>query len=708
MKVPYCIFLAVVLNNIVLPASLFAQGFVCDGRFFISLAAAQGSVESPDTDVFKIDFSQDDINFADNVVFSGIEFNGIGYNRKDNFIYGIRGTRNAQNKLPIVRLFPDGSYEVLPLGEGEINDVTWQFVAGDCSPDGYFVVYDQTSQQLHYLDVSGEEVTLHASLPLRWAPEIGIDDFYVAMDDFAFDVSGDGTLYSYQRNYDFIPKESEQTRGALLKINGDLNSPNAGTVLTVGQLDPDIVVNMGALFFNTAGQLYGYASSTPFYPIPPGLTHNRLIAIDKATAETQLVEVGPVATSNDGCSCPFTLGMQMQAISPPDACQGVIDYEVTISNSSANSVSGITFTDTLPGGMTVVDLSSLEDVVHEIADDTGVGFEIVTLENMSLPPGSDISFTISVSSRGLSGTFGHQAYLTNVPVALGTVLVSDDTTTTEPYDPTVVTITEEIPQLELNRDTLICEGEPIVLSAVVDPTWSYYWTNDDGFYSEETSPRVTIPEGRDSTYYFVHQKKGDCELIDSLLIRTTPAPTLELAADTTITLGTAIPLAPSLIADAEVTYQWSPAEGLSCTDCANPQASPTTTTEYTLVVSNPLGCTVSGSITVEVIEQEPEPEPETGEGVLIPNAFSPNDDRLNDVFFPVASANTTCHLLEIYNRWGELVFRQTDFAPNDATHGWDGTYRGQMASTGTYTYRLVTTRDADQQKEYQGTLHLIK
>ena len=707
MKILYCIFLTLFLKCI-LPPSLFAQGFVCDGRFFISLAAAKGSVASPNTDIFKIDFSQGNVDFTGNVVFSGVGFNGMGYNRQDNFIYGIGSTLNAQKKHPIVRLSSDGSYEELTLGEGKINEVTWQFAAGDCSPEGYFVVYDRNTQQLHYLDVSGEDVILHASLPLQWSADVGIDDFYVAMDDFAFDVSGDGTIYSYQRNYDFIPKESEQTRGALLKINGDLTSPTAGTVSVVGQLDPDIVVNMGALFFTTAGKLYGYASSTPFYPIPPGLTHNRLVAIDKLTAETQLVAVGPVATSNDGCSCPFTLGMQMQAVSPPDACQSTIDYEVTINNSSSDSVSGLTFTDTLPDGMTILAISSLEDVPYEIADDTGVGFGVLTLENMFLPPSTDVSFVIRVSSRGLFGTFEHQAYLTNLPVSLGSVLVSDDPITAEPFDPTFVTVTEEVPRVELNRDTLICEGVPIVLSAMVDSDWSYYWTNPDGFYSEEANPSVTIPEGQDSAYYFVHQKKGNCELVDSLLIRTSPVPTLVLATDTTIVLGTSIPLAPSLAAESEVTYQWTPAEGLSCTDCANPQASPTATTEYELLASNPVGCTSRGSVTVAVVEQALEPKPEPKAEVHIPNAFSPNNDRLNDVFFPVATTNTTCQLLEIYNRWGELIFRKTDFSPNDAACGWDGTYQGKAVSAGTYLYRLVATVDAEQQKEYQGTLHLIK
>ncbi len=50
----------------------------------------------------------------------------------------------------------------------------------------------------------------------------------------------------------------------------------------------------------------------------------------------------------------------------------------------------------------------------------------------------------------------------------------------------------------------------------------------------------------------------------------------------------------------QVNYQWSPAEGLSCTDCPNPVASPAVTTTYTLVVSDTYGCAIEDEVTIEV------------------------------------------------------------------------------------------------------------
>ena len=57
----------------------------------------------------------------------------------------------------------------------------------------------------------------------------------------------------------------------------------------------------------------------------------------------------------------------------------------------------------------------------------------------------------------------------------------------------------------------------------------------------------------------------------------------------------------------QVEYQWTPAEGLSCTDCPNPIATPATTTTYTLVVSDTYGCSIEDEITIEVSESIPAP-----------------------------------------------------------------------------------------------------
>ncbi len=698
---------ALLLFTTALSQSTLAQGFVCDGRFFISLYADQ-EADNPDsersTELYKINFGQGEVDFTDNVLFPNIELNGLGYNSKDNLMYGVSSRLTLQGIKNVVRLYPDGTYEVLALGEGEIQEIQWGFAAASCSSDGYYVVQDRENQQMHYLDVTGDKVRLHASFPLKWAPDVAeaIGDFHVAMDDFAFDLDDQKTIYSYQRDHNLDPKEAEQTRGRLLRIDADLASPTVGTVSLVGEPDKGTVVHIGAMFFDTGGKLYGYGSATPFNPNPPGLTHERLVAIDKTTGKIELIGTGPLAQGSDGCSCPFAIGVQLQAIEAVGNCESTVRYEVTISNSSASAITNVVFTDTLPDGMRIASLTFPDDISYSLAEGTGVGASLLTLEDLSLPPGTDVSFVIEADVRGLLGTFQHQAHLTNLPTAVGTTVVSDDPATDQPYDPTTVTITQVTPLATIMADTVVCENQPMALLAVSDPAWSFHWSGPDGFYSQETAPTVELSGEQDSVYYYFHQQLETCAVVDSVLVRVAALPEPTLISDTTIALGEAIPLAPTEGDDVTFTYQWQPSEDLSCSDCANPIASPVATTTYEVTVSNAQGCVRSAQVLITV--EEPITVP--AGGVHVPNAFSPNGDGRNDVFMPVANRQVVFRVLEVYNRWGEQVFRSDNFSATDQASGWDGTYRGQRVTAGTYTFRLVATEE-EKNREYRGKLHLL-
>jgi gliding motility-associated-like protein len=76
--------------------------------------------------------------------------------------------------------------------------------------------------------------------------------------------------------------------------------------------------------------------------------------------------------------------------------------------------------------------------------------------------------------------------------------------------------------------------------------------------------------------------------------------------------------------------------------------------------------------------------------MFVPSAFSPNKDGKNDVFLPrsILIFNNTGnpikdYNMEIYNKWGEKVFES-----NDATLGWDGTYKSQNCQEGVYIYKV--------------------
>ena len=86
----------------------------------------------------------------------------------------------------------------------------------------------------------------------------------------------------------------------------------------------------------------------------------------------------------------------------------------------------------------------------------------------------------------------------------------------------------------------------------------------------------------------------------------------------------------------------------------------------------------------------------------IPTAFSPNGDNIND-FFSVSDGIYNNFQMLIYNQWGTLVFQTNNPSP-----GWNGTFEGSEAPSGSYSYR-VTFQNADNTSvNRSGTFVLIR
>lgn len=89
--------------------------------------------------------------------------------------------------------------------------------------------------------------------------------------------------------------------------------------------------------------------------------------------------------------------------------------------------------------------------------------------------------------------------------------------------------------------------------------------------------------------------------------------------------------------------------------------------------------------------------------VYIPNTFSPNGDGLNDVFKPVTSNKGSDYSLQIFNRWGALMFRTTNISD-----GWDGRYLNEPCKTETYVYLIQLMAGDGEKKEFKGTVMLLR
>jgi len=167
--------------------------------------------------------------------------------------------------------------------------------------------------------------------------------------------------------------------------------------------------------------------------------------------------------------------------------------------------------------------------------------------------------------------------------------------------------------------------------------------------------------------------------------------------DTTILEGLTTTITVTANVNNSIGYVWTPAEGLSCTDCASPVARPMQNTLYHVVATDANGCTDADSALVQV---------EDLGNIYVPNSFSPNGDGANDTYqvFGLKPEFMKRFYFAVYDRWGEQVFssEQIDFV-------WDGTFKGKALPPAVYVYYLKQVLiGADDIEEHKGSILLLR
>ena len=147
-------------------------------------------------------------------------------------------------------------------------------------------------------------------------------------------------------------------------------------------------------------------------------------------------------------------------------------------------------------------------------------------------------------------------------------------------------------------------------------------------------------------------------------------------------------------------YLWTPSSLLDCSTCAVPNGIASTSQTYTLTVTSDSGCVATDNVNIFVECK--------AANLYLPTAFTPNNDGLNDYFYPMTRGIKNINHFIIYNRQGQLVFEAKNFSPNTRKSGWDGNYKGAAESSGSYVYFLDATCEAGETLHKKGSVILIR
>lgn len=250
------------------------------------------------------------------------------------------------------------------------------------------------------------------------------------------------------------------------------------------------------------------------------------------------------------------------------------------------------------------------------------------------------------------------------------------------------------PILQVTPNQEICSGG--IAQINVSGALNYFWQPQGSGTSNQFSPSSTTP------YTIVGIDVNGCESSISTSIIVFPNPIAELEAQPSITTSDSPEITFMNYCSGATHYFLDYGDG-SFSEEQLPSVFnhtyPYTEGNYQveLMVENEFGCKDSSMLYIQV---------KGDEIFYIPNTFTPDGDEHNNIFIPVFTNgfDPANFQLEIYNRWGELIFQSLN-----SNKGWNGFYNGKLSPVGTYVWKVIYKNpDLDDYKVVTGHVNLIR
>jgi gliding motility-associated-like protein len=232
------------------------------------------------------------------------------------------------------------------------------------------------------------------------------------------------------------------------------------------------------------------------------------------------------------------------------------------------------------------------------------------------------------------------------------------------------------PEIILAESKTVCDGERVTIIGIASssqPPISYIWTYPNGD-TTDIDPFFSSVSYADAGYYTLEATDAlGCTDLKTIQLIVSDNPVASFHGSDTLTVPE------DYILDAgpgPVSYLWNTGE-------TGESIVIDSTGLYWVEMVTGAGCVGIDSVFIFVIEDEI-----PSECMFVPNAFTPNNDGLNDTFKAISGCPLSFFRMEIYNRWGELLFKSTDI-----NEGWDGTKGGKLCPGDAYVYKIAYTPD---------------
>lgn len=232
--------------------------------------------------------------------------------------------------------------------------------------------------------------------------------------------------------------------------------------------------------------------------------------------------------------------------------------------------------------------------------------------------------------------------------------------------------TAPYPTVNAGNDTVLCFLQPITLNGTTNGN-RYEWVG----YPQFTTLRPSVmPELTTSYLLRTYFDTGGCRKPATDTIQVTVRPPVILLVNNDTSVVVRQPL--QLIAQGAERYEWQPPVLLNRNDIPNPlfiSYSPADNLQYKVIGFDAWGCSDSANVNIRVYA--------SGPSIFVPNAFTPNNDGLNEGLKPILAGIRQLVFFRIYNRYGQMVFETaTDKL------AWDGSLNGKAQPSGNYVWMV--------------------
>ncbi|NUM51615.1 MAG: gliding motility-associated C-terminal domain-containing protein [Flavobacteriales bacterium] len=273
-------------------------------------------------------------------------------------------------------------------------------------------------------------------------------------------------------------------------------------------------------------------------------------------------------------------------------------------------------------------------------------------------------------------------------IGLATVTVTDAAGCTVQASINIISLVTVL--ADAGNDTSYCSGNgPIILNGNVTNANSFEWFELPSMNSLGNNLLITVNPPIGTSCFVLVAYNGNCIYSDTVCITVHPLPVVDAGADVKIVQGKSTILT-ATGGGSGASYNWSPPNWLSNTTGSSTVATPPTSTLYFVTVVDANGCEGKDSVLVEVLPP-----------IKFPDGITPNGDGKNDYWIIDFIDQYPNNVVEIYNRWGQLLFRAQPYK-ND----WDGTFEGKPLPVGTYYFVIELNEEGA--KPFTGPITIMR